>query len=119
MQASSTIAIAAELNVPLLATARLRRAYGYVNDARVTVTRPAAMSEVHALRALRARDASVFLGADPDGSGRDMGAHPRVRAAAERMVSEGWMRGALGWREWKAEVWARNRAVVERILRDV
>ena len=108
-----------ELNVPLLATTRLRHTYGYIDDDRVTVTRPAAMSEVQALRALRTRDVSAFLRADPAGVGRSMGAHPRLRAAAERMVQAGWARDAHGWKEWKEDVWARNRAVVERIVRDV
>ena len=88
-QASSTIALAAELSVPLLATARIRRTYGYIDDPRATVTRPAAMSEVQALRALRTRDLAPFLLSDPGETGVTMGENPRVRVAAERMVREG------------------------------
>ena len=46
------MALATELAVPLLVTERLRRTYGYIDDVRAVVTRPAAMSEVQALKAL-------------------------------------------------------------------
>ena len=103
----------------MLVTNRTRRTYGFIDDDRVVVTRPALMSEVQALRALRTRDAAPFLAADPARTGRAVGAHPRVRAVAEAMIRDGWVRSAEGWRTWKAEVWARNRAVVEKILRDL
>ncbi|KAI1788969.1 hypothetical protein LXA43DRAFT_974565 [Ganoderma leucocontextum] len=91
-QASSTVALATELNVPLLVTERLRRTYGYIDDARAVVTRPAAMSEVQALKALRTGNASAFLNSDPAGVGVAMGEVQGVRKVVDRMLAEGWVR---------------------------
>ncbi|KAH9942981.1 uncharacterized protein BXZ73DRAFT_87432 [Epithele typhae] len=110
-QASSTVALAGALAVPLLATARLRRAYGYVDDARATVARPAGLPEVLALRALRTGVVRFGAGPGPD-------VPPRTRAGAAAMVRGGWARSAGEWAAWQAEVWARNRAVVVRVLED-
>ncbi|KAI0750671.1 hypothetical protein C8Q80DRAFT_1100193 [Daedaleopsis nitida] len=118
-QASSTVALATELNVPLLVTARHRTKYGYIDDARAVVTRPAAMSEVQALRALRTGDAGPFLASDPAEVGVKMSEVPGVRAAVERMMREGWVRERREWMEWREEVWRRNRVVVDKILRDL
>ncbi|TBU27700.1 hypothetical protein BD311DRAFT_664971 [Dichomitus squalens] len=90
-QASSTVALATELNVPLLATDRLRRTYGYIDDARAVITRPAAMSEVQALKALRTGNASSFLESDPAHTGLAMGEVKGVRDAVDRMLMEGWI----------------------------
>ena len=45
----------------VMVTERMRMAYGYIDDDRVVVTRPAAMREVLALKALRTKDGSSFL----------------------------------------------------------
>ncbi|KAI0366212.1 hypothetical protein BV20DRAFT_952667 [Pilatotrama ljubarskyi] len=118
VQASSTIALATELNVPILVTNRTRRAYGYIDDSRAVITRPAAMPEVQALKALRTGDASAFLSSDPAGIGQPIGNLQPVREAVMHMVREGWVRDTRGWAEWKHGVWMKNREVAERILRD-
>ncbi|KAF7345367.1 putative eukaryotic translation initiation factor 5 [Mycena venus] len=61
VKASSTMAMAVECNVPTLVTERIRKSYTYLDDDRAVVTRPAAMREVEALRALRTGDAEHFL----------------------------------------------------------
>ena len=75
IRASSTVALATELDVPMLVTNRTRRTYEFIDDDRIVVTRPAAMSEVQALKALRTGDASSFLALDPAGTGLSMGEH--------------------------------------------
>ena len=47
----------------MLVTSRTRHTYGFIDDDRIVVTRPAMMSEVQALRALRTGDAAPFLAA--------------------------------------------------------
>ncbi|CDO74195.1 hypothetical protein BN946_scf185043.g247 [Trametes cinnabarina] len=118
VQASSTIALATELQVPLLVTNRTRRAYRYIDDPRAVVTRPAAMPEVQALKALRTGDASSFLSSDPADIGQAIGALVPLREAVDDMMHEGWIRETRSWKDWKEEVWKRNREVAERILRD-
>ncbi|KAI0829271.1 hypothetical protein BC628DRAFT_1315386 [Trametes gibbosa] len=119
VQASSTMALATELNVPILVTNRTRHAYGYIDDSRAVITRPAAMPEVQALKALRAGDASAFLSSDPADIGQPIGDLEPVRDAVEAMMREGWIRGKTGWDDWKAGVWQKNRVVAEKILRDM
>lgn len=103
----------------MLVTQRTRRTYGFIDDDRVVVTRPAAMSEVQALRALRTGDASAFLASDPAGVGMAMGDLPAVRAAVESMMKGGWVKNTQEWERWRAGVWARNDEVTGRILRDL
>ncbi|PIL36619.1 hypothetical protein GSI_00308 [Ganoderma sinense ZZ0214-1] len=119
IRASSTLALATELRTPMLVTARTRRTYGFVDDDRVVVTRPAAMSEVQALRALRTGDAAAFLTFDRAGVGMTMGEMPGVRAAVETMMSKGWVRSAGEWEQWRKGVWAKNDEVAARILKDL
>ena len=118
-QASSTVALATELNVPLLVTDRLRRTYGYIDDARAVITRPAVMSEVQALKALRTGDASSFLASDPANTGVTMGEIKGVREAIERMLTEGWVRDRREWMNWRDGVWEKNRQTMDKILRDL
>ncbi|KAJ7031326.1 hypothetical protein C8F04DRAFT_960524 [Mycena alexandri] len=112
-QASSTFAMAVECNVPLLVTERIKTAYTYANDHRAVVTRPAAMREVEALRALRTQDASYFL--HRTGIALDS---PTARAT-EAMLRLGWVRSPEESRAFKEEIWRANDRVVERILRDL
>jgi len=112
-QASSTFAMAVECNVPILVTERIRNSYAYVDDDRAVVTRPAAMREVEALRALRSRDASYFL----NRTGIPMGSH--TARAAEGMLRIGWVRSEEESRAFKQELWRANDRVVERLLRDL
>ncbi|KAF7974651.1 hypothetical protein HWV62_11530 [Athelia sp. TMB] len=117
--ASSTVC--SQVNTPMLVTPRFRNSYSYLDDDRVLVTHPAAMSEVAAtgIKALRTRDASEFLSSDPSGLGLAMGSHAGIRQAVVTMLSLGWARPKSGFEEWKAGVWARNDDVVARILSDL
>ncbi|KAJ7678981.1 hypothetical protein DFH06DRAFT_975171 [Mycena polygramma] len=112
-QASSTFAMAAECNVPILVTERMKKSYTYVNDDRAVVTRPSAMREVEALRALRSGDASYFL--NRTGIPTDS----RTARAAEAMLRLGWVRSQDESRAFKEGIWRANDRVVERLLRDL
>ncbi|KAF7312498.1 hypothetical protein MIND_00263500 [Mycena indigotica] len=113
VQASSTFAMAVECDVPILVTERIKKAYAYADDPRAVVTRPAAMREVEALRALRTGDVTHFLQQtriSPESS---------TAQGAKRMVQQGWVRSAQESRSFKEGVWAANERVVERILHDL
>ncbi|KAJ7364252.1 hypothetical protein DFH08DRAFT_681115 [Mycena albidolilacea] len=112
-QASSTFAMAVECNVPILVTERIRNTYTYVDDDRAVVTRPAAMREIEAIRALRSRDTSSFFHRTeiPMDS-------PTAQAAAS-MLQLGWTRSTEESRAFKEQIWRANDRVVERILRDL
>ncbi|KAJ7707475.1 hypothetical protein B0H17DRAFT_918123 [Mycena rosella] len=112
-QASSTFAMAVECNVPILVTERIKASYKYVDDNRAVVTRPAAMREVEALRALRSGDASYFL----HRTGFSMDS-PTARAA-EDMMRLGWVRSEEDFLSFKEDIWRANDRVIERLLRDL
>ncbi|KAF9542624.1 hypothetical protein CPC08DRAFT_439036 [Agrocybe pediades] len=96
----------------------LRNAYKHIDDDRITITRPAVMSEVEALKALRSGDASAFLSSDPSNMGITLGSHRKVRQAVDRMVKGGWVRSKAGFDARKMQVWRENEEVLRRILRD-
>ncbi len=104
--------------VPLLVTQRIREAYAHLDDDRVIVTRPAAMSEIAAIRSLRT-NISTFLASDRAQSGVSFGPHPRLRGAAERMLRAGWHRTRGGFDAVKRQIWDQNEAVVTRLVFDM
>ncbi|KAJ7650072.1 hypothetical protein FB45DRAFT_731699 [Roridomyces roridus] len=112
-QASSTFAMAVECDVPILVTERIKKAYAYVNDDRAVVTRPAAMREIEALRALRTGDVNYFL--HRTGTPFDS----QTARAAQAMMRKGWVRSGAESRSFKEDAWRANERVVERILRDL
>jgi hypothetical protein len=61
--------------VPILGVRELREAYTHIDDEKITITRPAAMSEMQAIKALRTGDASSFLASDLAKSGTRLGDH--------------------------------------------
>jgi hypothetical protein len=97
----------------------LRESYPDIDDDKVTILRPAAMSEIQAIRALRSGDASTFLANDPANLGIRLGDHPGVRAAVEEMMGKGWIRTKKGFEDCKQKTWERNDVVMMRILRDL
>lgn len=107
------------IQVPLLATQRLRKAYTYADDDRVTLTYPAVMAEIDAIKALRTRNASDFLASDPSGSGLPLGSNLAVRNAVEQMMTRGWVRTKWGFDEVKRKIWAANDLVVSKLLHDL
>lgn len=129
-QASSTFAMALECNVsdclpvltsgrlssippqvPILVTERMKASYTYAADDRAVITRPAAMREVAALRALRTSDASEFLSGVPLSS--------PMRKAVEEMMVLGWLRPRVHFQAFKDGIWKQNEIVVMRLLRDL
>ncbi|KAJ6478976.1 hypothetical protein C8R45DRAFT_1006390 [Mycena sanguinolenta] len=112
-KASSTFALALECNVPVLATIRLRASYAHIDDDRATITRPASMHEVDALRALRTSSSlhslqkTGILTNSPAGK------------AVEDMMRLGWVRSAEDIETVKKWVWEANERVVDRILKGV
>lgn len=97
----------------------LRESYPDIADDRVMIMRPAAMSEIQAIRALRSGDASTFLASDPANSGIRLGDHRGIRAAVEEMMTKGWIRTKEGFEYCKRKTWERNEIVMMRILRDL
>ncbi|PBK75884.1 hypothetical protein ARMSODRAFT_950233 [Armillaria solidipes] len=110
-QASSTFAMAVECNVPLLVTDRMKKAYTYVNDDRAVITRPAAMREIDAVKALRQGSALDFL--------EQSDYNAPIRDSVHRMMRRGWVRNREEVRAFKQSLWERNERVVERLLRDL
>ncbi|OCH84402.1 hypothetical protein OBBRIDRAFT_741660 [Obba rivulosa] len=118
LQATSTVAMAVEVDVPILATRHFRKSYDYANDDRAIITRPAAMREVHALKALRTGDATSFLRSDPAGQGHMIGDITAVREAVEYMLQGGFTRRKEDVRAYKEGVWRKNLEVAGRLLTD-
>ena len=100
-------------------TQRIREAYAHLDDDRVIVTRPAAMSEIAAIRALRTNSISTFLASDPARLGVSLGSNPRLRRAAERMLRASWHRTRGGFDAVKRQIWDQNEAVVTRLIFDM
>lgn len=102
-----------------MALQELREAYTHINDDRITVTRPAVMSEVQALKALRTGSAASFLAMDPSSTGITLDSNPRVRDAVEQLLRFGWIREKWAFDICKTETWRRNEQTILRILRDM
>lgn len=110
VQASSTVVMAVECNVPLLATTRMRQAYGYIDDERITITRPQALRDIPAIAAFRA------------------GRYSPVNATSmhveefifdvDDMLRRGWRKTRDEIRTFKEQLWKQNWKAVSRILND-
>jgi len=105
--------------VPILALRELRNSYTYIDDDRITITRPAVMSEVQALKSLRTGHASAFLAKDPSGTGVALGSNSRVKSSVDAMMHGEWVRSKEGFNVCKRKVWRENEEVVRRVLRDL
>ncbi|KAG9224550.1 hypothetical protein CCMSSC00406_0002299 [Pleurotus cornucopiae] len=103
-QASSTFAMSLECDVPILVTHRMRASYTYADDDRVVVTRPAAMREIAAIKALRTWKVE------------DESPNLQTKKAIQEMMSRGWTRSKREMQLFKEEIWMRNENVVQRIL---
>lgn len=80
----------------------------YADDDRIVVTRPAAMREVAALKALRTGDASSFLGANMPHTRHTIGSNLLIRKAVDEMLSRGWTRSLEEMEMYKRDLWKRN-----------
>lgn len=103
-QASSTFAMSLECDVPILVTHRMRASYTYADDDRVVVTRPAAMREIAAIKALRTRRVE------------DESPNLQTKEAIQEMMNRGWTRSKREMQLFKEEIWMQNENVVQRIL---
>lgn len=97
----------------------MRQTYGYINDDRAVITRPAAMREVYAIKALRTGNASSFLDSDPAKSGFRISMSAPLTAAVEEMVRSGWIRDQNLAARFNEDLWEKNRIVVDQMLRDL
>ncbi|KAL7414568.1 hypothetical protein BDY24DRAFT_440530 [Mrakia frigida] len=127
-QASSTVAMAMQCEVPLLVTPRILRAYSYLTSA-TTILRPPTIGEIQALKILRT---SVFSGPARGyshtaersythkiglvSSGEEMEEHASVRREAEEMVQRGWTTNEKGWRRFKKGIREGNEVVVRKMV---
>ncbi|KAH9479942.1 hypothetical protein JR316_0008539 [Psilocybe cubensis] len=117
-QASSSIVMCLETNVPILAVRELRESYVHIDDDKVTINRPAVMSEFQAIKVLRTGDASDFLDSDPSSSGVTLGSHSRIRQAVQEFVREGWVRTKEDFDSRKKLILKENERIVLKILQD-
>lgn len=97
----------------------MRSLYGWIDDNRIVVTRPAAMSEITAIRALRTGDASPFWQQLHDSDFPQLESSLTLRAAVDSMMRDGWCRTKADFDQVKRDIWAANDHVVERLLRDL
>lgn len=118
-QASSTVAMAVELDVPILATRRMRAAYGYIDDDRAVVTRPAAVSEVQALLALRSHSMRYIVEQEADGAAGPALPVGALVSDVRDMLRRGWVRDPSDLRRYKERLWRANEEVVRRLLADM
>lgn len=94
--------------VPILASKRMREAYGYINDNRVVITRPQALREIAAIGAFRdartpeLEQSSVFTG--------------RFAEDVTLMLKEGWQKSQRSFRDFKEELWKENQNSIKRAL---
>ncbi|KAG6830880.1 hypothetical protein H0H92_014245 [Tricholoma furcatifolium] len=118
-QASSTFAMAVQCNVPLLVTQRTRQSYRYADDDRAVVTRPAAMREVEALKALRLGDGSSFFDTPMPHMSTTLGSNELLRNAVKAMLHRGWKRTKDELDDFKVDIWRQNDDLAFRLLRDL
>jgi hypothetical protein len=100
---------------PILATTRIRHAYGYIDDDRVTITRPQALREMEAIYALRKQSFhfTEFASRHNITHGAEV---PELKAAVDAMLTQGWRRTPEGWDAFKKELWRRNREAARRVI---
>jgi hypothetical protein len=97
----------------------MRSLYGWIDDDRIVVTRPAVMSEITAIRTLRTGDSSSFWQEIHDSDFRQLESSRPLRAAVDNMIREGWRRTRADFDPVKQNIWEANNYVVERLLRDL
>jgi len=111
VQASSTVAMAVECDIPILATMRMREAYGYIDDDRITITRPQALRDIPAIEAFRAgryspaNDSTLYV--------------QEFVYDVSDMLRRGWRKTHDEMREFKEQLWKENRKAISRILNDL
>lgn len=89
----------------------MREAYGYINDERISITRPQALREIPAIAAFRAGTYSP-----PNATA------PHVQELVDDvndMLRRGWRKTYNEVRAFKEQLWAENRKAAMHILNDL
>ena len=115
------------IKVPILASRRMRERYGYIDDDRVTVTRPQALREVNALGALRRASINTeALEDNNDRHGTNISASAGLEYRSDKfdrdvkeMIDQGWYRNMEGFESFKLDLWEKNREAIRRVLHDL
>lgn len=123
--------MAAQCGTALLTTSRIRNAYTYLTDA-TTIVRPQTMSEISAIKTLRAgrfdsparpyshkyeRSKSVLEDETLSSAlAEGQQANLALQVDAERMVAAGWVRGPEGFDTLQHSVRRHNEAVLKLFL---
>lgn len=94
----------------------MRNSYGYIDDDRVTIVRPQALREIHAIGALRDAARSRSSTGIKAMNAYELG---QYKSDVQEMLQGGWHRSARGFTQFKKELWAKNRAAVSRVLADL
>lgn len=109
------------MQVPILVTHRTRQSYVYADDDRVVVTRPAAMREIAALKALRTANATSFLETSMPNMSPDkkIGSNIVIRDGVRDMMIRGWVRSKSDMEIFKKGIWEKHDLLAQRIIRDL
>jgi hypothetical protein len=99
------------IQVPVLVNEWMRQTYTFLDDDRVIVTRPQALREIFAIKALRT--GQWFPRPNVQEHLKEVAVH------AERMIEKGWIRSAEQFAEFKEGIWKQNAHAVRRILNDI
>jgi hypothetical protein len=89
----------------------MRESYSFLDDDRVTVTRPQALREIFAVKALRTAQWAHQPALDHLAK--------EVTVDVRKMIEKGWIRSEAQFTSFKNEIWANNSEVMRRILDDV
>jgi len=108
IKASSTMPMSLECNVPILVSQWMRESYSFLDDDRVTVTRPQVVREIFAIKALRTGQWSPRPALDHHAK--------EVMMDVNKMIQKGWIRSTDEFTKFKQEIWARNSNIIRRIL---
>ena len=104
----------------------MRKAYGYIDDDRVTITRPQALREISALGVLRqAASRSGFTNGTKIRSGNYSSSEglmfqsDKFERGVDEMIHQGWHRDTEGFEIFKLNLWEKNGEAIRRILNDL
>jgi hypothetical protein len=86
----------------------MREAYSFLDDDRVTVTRPQAVREIFAVKALRTGQWSPRTAVKHREN--------EIMMDVDKMIEKGWIRSADQFATVKDRIWVLNTDVVRRIL---
>jgi hypothetical protein len=98
------------IQVPVLVNGWMRESYSFLDDERVVVTRPQALREIFAVKALRTGQWSPQPALSHISK--------EVTIDVNKMIEKGWMRSEAQFTSFKNNIWANNSQVMRQILDD-